>query len=261
MDLRRQGQVIRSWIWLLVASVLLAGGAAYLVSSSLPKVYEGTATLLVGQSSSSSSANYNDLLASQRISQTYADLATTGPILDQVIANAGLGLTTDEFRQLVNADAPANSTLVTVTVRTAIPRVPPTLANALAAQLIAASDSVYGKNGQVQDFVTGQISAAQAQIKETQAEIDASPGCGRAPPPRTSSFRRSGAGSRACAGPTPHSWASPGRPRMRSRSWTPPRRRRSPRPRGSSSTRSWPRLSGCSWRSASRSPWSTWTTP
>ena len=54
MDLRRQGQVIRSWLWLLIASLFLAGGAAYLVSSSLPKVYESTVTLLVGQSSTSS---------------------------------------------------------------------------------------------------------------------------------------------------------------------------------------------------------------
>ncbi len=81
MDLRRQGQVVRSWLWLLVAGLLLAGGTAYLVSTALPKVYEAKATLLVGQSSSAASPNYNDLLASQRISQTYADLATTTPIL------------------------------------------------------------------------------------------------------------------------------------------------------------------------------------
>ena len=90
MDLRRQGQVVRSWLWLLVVGVLLAGGTAYLVSSSLPKVYEAQVTLLVGQSSSTSSIDLNDLLASQRLSQTYAELATTGPILAQVIADAGL---------------------------------------------------------------------------------------------------------------------------------------------------------------------------
>ena len=97
MELRHQRQVVRSWLWLLIASLLLAGGAAYLVSSSLPKVYEAKVTLLVGQSSSSSTPNYNDLLASQRISQTYADLATTGTILGQVIADAGLGVTPDDF--------------------------------------------------------------------------------------------------------------------------------------------------------------------
>jgi succinoglycan biosynthesis transport protein ExoP len=172
MDLRRQGQVIRSWLWLLIASLFLAGGAAYLVSSSLPKVYEGKVTLLVGQSSSSSTPNYNDLLASQRISQTYADLATTGTILGQVIADASLGITIDDFRGRVKADAPTNSTLVTVTVQDGDPARAANLANAIGDQLIAASDSVYGKNSQVQDFIAGQISAAQVQIQDTQAEID-----------------------------------------------------------------------------------------
>jgi capsular exopolysaccharide synthesis family protein len=172
MDLRRQGQIIRSWLWLLIAGLLLAGGAAYLVSSALPKVYEATVTLLVGQSSSSSTPNYNDLLASQRISQTYADLATTGTILGPVIADAGLGLTPDQFRGRVTAAASSQSSLITVTVQDGNPQRSAVLANAIADQLIAASDSVYGKNSQVQDFITAQISAAQVQIQDTQAQID-----------------------------------------------------------------------------------------
>ena len=172
MDLRRQGQVIRSWLWLLIASLLLAGGAAYLVSTALPKVYESTVTLLVGQSSSSSTPNYNDLLASQRISQTYADLATTGTILGQVMSDTGMSVTIDDFRKRVTANAPANSTLVTVTVQDGDPARAARLANAIGDQLIAASDAVYGKNSQVQDFIATQISAAQVQIQDTQAQID-----------------------------------------------------------------------------------------
>ena len=79
MELRQQLGVLRSWFWLLVASVLLAGGAAYLVSSNLPKVYEGKVTLIVGQSIQAANPDLNQLLASQRLSQTYADLATTRP--------------------------------------------------------------------------------------------------------------------------------------------------------------------------------------
>jgi succinoglycan biosynthesis transport protein ExoP len=92
--------------------------------------------------------------------------------LGAVIADAGLGLTTDEFRRRVVAAAPRDSTLVTVTVQDGDPARAARLANAIGDQLIAASDSVYGKNSQVQDFVAGQVSAAQLQITETQAEID-----------------------------------------------------------------------------------------
>ena len=50
VDLRRQLAIVRAWFPLLVASVLLAGGAAFLFSSMQPKVYEAKATLIVGQS-------------------------------------------------------------------------------------------------------------------------------------------------------------------------------------------------------------------
>ncbi len=172
MDLRRQGHVIRSWLWLFAVGVLLAGGTAYLVSSALPKVYKAQVTLLVGQSRSSSSVDYNDLLASQRISQTYANLATTGPILAQVIADAGLQVTPDEFRDAVTAEAARDSTLVTVTVQDGDPQRAADLANAIAAQMIAASGTVYGKNSQVEGFISSQTEATQLQIEETQAEID-----------------------------------------------------------------------------------------
>ncbi len=172
MDLRRQGQIVRHWFWLLVAGALLAGGSAYLVSISLPKVYEAQVTLLVGEASASSGVNYNDLLASQRISQTYANLATTGPILAQVIADAGLDTTPDEFRKLVTSTAARDSTLVTVSVEDGDPALAADLANDIASQMIAASASVYGQNGEVQAFIGQQVMATQAQIEETQAEID-----------------------------------------------------------------------------------------
>ena len=106
MDLRQQFSVMRSWLWLFVAGVLLAAGTAFLVSSALPKVYEGTATLIVGQSIQSANPDYNQLLASQRLSQTYAEIATTTPLLERVIAANALSITPDALRDLVVADAP-----------------------------------------------------------------------------------------------------------------------------------------------------------
>ena len=116
MELRHQLSVLRSWFWILIASVLLAGGTAYLVSTALPKVYEGKVTLIVGQSLNSANPDINQLLASQRLSQTYADLATTTPILQEVIAQNGVTITPDDLRKLVSADAPRDSTLVHLVV-------------------------------------------------------------------------------------------------------------------------------------------------
>ncbi len=172
MDLRRQGQVIRSWLWLLIASLLLAGGAAFLVSSALPKVYSATVTLIVRQSPTSASANINDILVSQQISQTYADMATTTPILTQVIADAGLSISPADLRSRIAATASQNSTLLTITAQDVEPGRAAVLANATATELRAASDAVTGQGGQTDAFLRDQISAAQAQITDTQAQID-----------------------------------------------------------------------------------------
>src|ERR1035437_6096135 len=80
MDLRRQLIILRAWLWLLVASVLLAASSAFLVSGAMPKIYEAENTLIVGQSLTASNPNSDQLLAAQRLSQTYATVVTTRPL-------------------------------------------------------------------------------------------------------------------------------------------------------------------------------------
>jgi len=116
MDLRQQLTILRHWSWLIIACVLLASGTAYLVSSSLPKTYDGKVTLNVGQSLANNvSPDINQLNASQRLSTTYASVATTGPVMQRVISSLGLPFTPDELRSHINAQAPTNNTFVYVT--------------------------------------------------------------------------------------------------------------------------------------------------
>ncbi len=171
MDARRSLAVIRRWLWLLIASLLLAGGASFLVSSSLTKLYEARVTLIVGQSLQSTSPDYNQLLASQRLSQTYADLVTTGPLLTRVIDKESLDATPEELRALVKADAPRDSTLVTITVTDPDPIKAASIANTIADELIASSPALSGRNSDVQQFVDQDLQAAQRQIQDTEAEV------------------------------------------------------------------------------------------
>jgi capsular exopolysaccharide synthesis family protein len=171
MELRRQISVLRSWFWLIALSVVLAGAAAYLVSINLPKVYEGRVTLIVGQSTQATNPDLNQLLASQRLSQTYAELATTSPLLERVLATNGLAVSVDDFRKRVTADAPRDSILVHLAVEDSDPTRAATLANSLAEEMIAASPAIAGRDSQVQQFIDEDLAAIQVQIEETQDEI------------------------------------------------------------------------------------------
>ncbi|MFI5259384.1 MAG: polysaccharide biosynthesis tyrosine autokinase [Candidatus Limnocylindrales bacterium] len=172
MELRRQFAIVRSWLPLLVALPLLAGAAAYVVSSHLPKVYEAKATLNVGQSLSAVNPDYTQVLVSQDLSATYATVATTRPVLDAAIAQLGLDMTSDDLLSHVHADAQTASTLLTITADDAVPTRAAAIANAMATQLIAASPAIQGRQAAFQASIDADLQATQGQITATQAKVD-----------------------------------------------------------------------------------------
>lgn len=172
MDLRRQFNVVRHWLWLIVIVVVLAAGAAYVVSINLPKAYEGRTTLIVGQSLTTSAPDYTQLLASQRLSETYAQLATTTPVLAAVIERLGLPMTPEELRRNVVSQAPRDSTLLTIKAYYADPDSAARIANTVAEELIAASPAIEGRTENVARFVDDQLIATQGTIQKIQDDLD-----------------------------------------------------------------------------------------
>lgn len=172
MDLRRQIAVVRQWLLLIVAGTALAAASAYFVSSGLPKVYEAQARLIVGQSLTSVNPEYNQLLASQRLSQTYATVAKTRPLLERVVENLRLPMTADELDGFVRADAPRDNTLISITVSDTDPGRAADIANGIAAELIAASPAIQGQRGDIAQFVEDDLRATQRQIEDAQTEAD-----------------------------------------------------------------------------------------
>jgi succinoglycan biosynthesis transport protein ExoP len=172
VDLRRQIAIARAWLPLLVASVVLAAGVAFVVSSLLPKVYEAKVRLNVGQSLSAVNPDYNQLLVSQRLSATYAAVVTTRPILETVIGQLGLGVTSDEFLKRVRVDAPLDSTLLTIVAQDADPSRAAAIANALAEELIAASPAIQGRQAEFLASIDADLNATQAQIDATQPQVE-----------------------------------------------------------------------------------------
>ncbi len=189
MDLRRQISIVRAWFPLFVLCTLLAAGAAFVISGVLPKSYEAKATLIVGQSLSSVNPDYNQLLVSQRLSTTYAAVATKRPILDAVIDKLGLGVMSDDLSKRVQANAALDSTLLTISAQDSDPTRAAAIANAMADQLIAASPAIQGRQAEFQASIDADLKATQAQIDATQAEADALEDCPSGRRSRTRTYR------------------------------------------------------------------------
>ena len=173
MDFRSQLAIFRARLPLMLVIVILAGAAAFGYSNVQPKVYEADSTLVVGQSLSAVSPDYTTLLASQSLTTTYATVATTRPLLQNVITSLGLPGTPDDLSKRVSASAALGSTILTITAQDADPARAAAIANALADQLIQASPSVQGRQTDVQKFVDADLKTTQAQIQSAQAAADA----------------------------------------------------------------------------------------
>ena len=171
MNLRRQIAIVRAWLPLLIASVVLAAGAGYVVSSQLPKTYEAKATLFVGQSLSSVNPDYTQIQVSQRLSAAYAAVAMTRPTLDAVAQRLGLGMTSEELAPRIRVDAPLDSTVLMITADDADPSRAAAIANALSEQLIAASPAIQGRQADLQSSIDADLQATRDQIRETEASV------------------------------------------------------------------------------------------
>ena len=171
MNLRGQMSLLRQWAWLLVLCAVGAGALAYAVSQSQPKVYEAHATVVVGPSLTASSPDYSQLLASQLLAQTFAQIATTRPLLERVLGIEHSTISVDEIQKRVLAEAPNDSTLISIIAQGSDPKMAAQLANDVAAQLVGVSRPFQARQKAAQEFIDQQVTATQEEITSLTDEI------------------------------------------------------------------------------------------
>jgi capsular exopolysaccharide synthesis family protein len=118
MEIRRYFDVIKRWSWLVFLCVLLAGAAAYLISSSMTPIYRAVSRYLIDEApGSTSSANeYSQLLTEQILAQTYVEIATTRPILEETIIRLGLPFSPTQLASMVSVSAPTDRQIMVISV-------------------------------------------------------------------------------------------------------------------------------------------------
>ncbi|MHB8458843.1 MAG: YveK family protein [Candidatus Limnocylindrales bacterium] len=133
---RWQFLVVRSWLWLAIVTAALGAAAAYAISSQTPITYVSTVSIFIGPPLGGA-VNIADLDVGLALRQTYADLATTRPVLERVIQATGVRTTVDDLAPDVAARVPVNSSLLLISVTYRDGRSAAAFANAIAADLAA----------------------------------------------------------------------------------------------------------------------------
>lgn len=134
IDLRQYVGILRRWWWLWMATTLIAGLTALLVSLNTTPVYKATTQLLIQQASNPSDAvTYSDIMLSERLARTYAKLLTTRPVLERTLKELGLEgqISIEELKERISVQPVRDTTLIQLGVEDTDPERAIALANKL----------------------------------------------------------------------------------------------------------------------------------
>lgn len=192
MELRRYLQLARRWLWLLILAMLAAAGVAFLYSSHQTKLYRASATLIINQGQKAAGTSYQDVLASQQLAKTYAEVATSRPVLGAAARSLNLGtdaalagcsclVVSRKSRLQIAADVPPGTQLIRVSAVNPDPLLAADGANAVSAAFSdAIRQSQLSDTDQAQQDLNGQIQSVQDSIKKTTSDIQAAAATGTA---------------------------------------------------------------------------------
>lgn len=172
MELRRYWGVVRKWYWLMALGLILPGTVSYFVSKSAMPIYTASATLQVMVTQNPGIPAYNDLLFSGLLSQTYAQLLVSRPVLEPVIQELGLSQSFEGLSSQVSAKAVRDTQLLQVNVRHTSPQDAAIIANRIADVFIRQTgQSQVGQITATRQNLRQQINSIQDQIDSTSAWI------------------------------------------------------------------------------------------
>lgn len=89
LDLKVYARVLWHWSWLILLCIVIAAGGAYVASILSVPIYQASTTLLIDEARNPN-ASYQDLLTSERIARTYAELMRRTTTMTKVAESFGI---------------------------------------------------------------------------------------------------------------------------------------------------------------------------
>lgn len=133
MTTHEQWAAARRWWLVAILGAVLGGAAGWMITSRMATAYEAEAVLIVNQGHTTGVLNYEEILSSQELTTTYAQLTTSRTVLEAAIAELGPAAPAlEDLRQQVSASAVPDTQLIVVMVRAQDPGRAALLANAVA---------------------------------------------------------------------------------------------------------------------------------
>lgn len=131
----------------IILIVLAVGGVAFYDTMVKEPIYQAQTTVVIAKSNGaadgSSAATLNDINASQKLATTYSEIAKSELVLNQVIENLGLHMTTGELNKSLTVKALDDTSILSISVKDPNAKLSATIANEVASVFAEQVKEIY----------------------------------------------------------------------------------------------------------------------
>lgn len=151
------GVLLRAW-WVLLLAAVVGGGAAFAYSSTLAPIYQSTAStyFYMGSGTSGSDINQGSTYTQNQM-LSFAQLAMSSVVLDEVRDDLDIDLTNSQIRNMSSVTIPQNTVILDVTAGSTDPQFAADLANSIAENLAQVVDELAPKDAAGNATVTVRV--------------------------------------------------------------------------------------------------------
>ena len=135
IDLKEFFKYLKRYLWLYVVILTAAISATYFYETNLKTpLYQSTAKVVLVQpeQDTNASSTLNGVNASQKLTQTYSEIAKSDLVLDQVIANLHLDTTPKELTKSLTVNPVEDTSILSISVKDRNPDQAAAIANQIA---------------------------------------------------------------------------------------------------------------------------------
>ncbi len=169
-DLRRYLGLFWHWAWLLVLLTVVGAAAGYFNSRRQTPVYRASATMLISESRTVN--EYANILASERLAQTYSELMTQQPVLDGVVEELGLNINPALLKRNITVGVIADTQLLEVSVEDTDPVRAANIANKIGEVFARINQELQNtRYAESKDTLSAQLAQVDQQIQDTNQEL------------------------------------------------------------------------------------------
>lgn len=167
MDLRKYFDLFWRRKLLIIAATVVTIAVVGAGTHYITPVYEASTVLRIAMSAGGP-LDYSDYLATNRLMNTYVEIATSRPVVEELMKRLNLTRT-----PILTAEIIPNTELIKITVEETSPKKAAAEANTLAEILIAQSSQIYiGGGKKLTEVLSEQLAQIQADVEGTQQDYE-----------------------------------------------------------------------------------------